>query len=1136
MLPTVLPGSPRTQEDVIESLRRTIGAYPAWLGGIRTSNLRLLHVATVPAAEGRPAMVYVDFIQQLVGLDVEGTSVHFSVKLLEDRTALMFAQARVYPAVRLSASARLSVQAARAKAAESLGLDPQRATLRRAGQRLRYLDGRWRRVQEARFEESAYKAVVDEVTGEGWLEEDRVYGTVQGNVKGRGVQFDPVTTGANLDPLTLSDLTVTTTGGSSTVTDATGLFDFPTEQSPTTVNASLRGRWAAVSNTAGAHLAFSGSATPGVPLAILFNPAGSAEFDTAQVNGFFHTTAIRNWVQNRLASTPLAGIDIQLPVNVNLTGSCNAFYDFASINFYRSGGNCINYAFDTIVYHEYGHFVDDQAGGLTDGGLSEGWGDILSAYPTNQPLIGENSRGPGTKIRTADNSYQYPPSGTDEVHALGQAWAGFAWHLRANLIASQGAAAGVATAESLVIPTVLANAADIPAAAYEVLLLDDDDGNLSNGTPHEAEIRAAAAQHSIPLPESDVTPPSPVGNLGAQPAGLGRVTLTWTATGDDGLTGRATSYDIRYALAPVSNGAVFDAATQAIGEPLPQISGSAEQMTVSGLTPGTTFFFAIKAVDNMGNASPLSNSPSATTAAGTVILSEAFESGAPGWTTTGLWHASQARANSPTTSRAYHDGVDYDTGAANSGNLTSPPINLTQATEALLIFAQWFETESWPEPFDIRRVEVSFDGGASWSLLKQRDSRDPNQPFWAVDQLDLAAYLGRTILIRFLFDTVDSVNNTFEGWYVDDVRVFATIPQQPDLIMTDPHPTTTAFEPGKSFFFSNTVKNPGAAVSTSFTIAFHLSKDAVYGGTDDVVFSKTRTVSGLAAGSLSTESTSLTVPSSTALGAYYVCALADSGSSISEASETNNSTCTGSTVLVTRPDLVMTALSGPSSGLTGAAISVTTTVTNQGQVSSSSFSVGIYLSSDATITTGDTRIGTRSVSTLGAGAGSTGTSSVTVPATLAPATYYLGAIADYGNSRKETSETNNALTGSTIAVTPGADLLMTAVSGPTSATRGNTVSISTTVKNQGAGSAASFSVGIYLSTDATITTSDTRIGTRSISSLGAGSSSTGSKSLTLSTSLTAGTYYLGAIADYSNARPETNETNNARTGNLLALK
>jgi len=41
---------------------------------------------------------------------------------------------------------------------------------------------------------------------------------------------------------------------------------------------------------------------------------------------------------------------------------------------------------------------------------------------------------------------------------------------------------------------------------------------------------------------------------------------------------------------------------------------------------------------------------------------------------------------------------------------------------------------------------------------------------------------------------------------------------------------------------------------------------------------------------------------------------------------------------------------------------------------------------------------------------------VAIPATLAPGTYYLGAIADVNNNVQESSETNNALAGNQITV------------------------------------------------------------------------------------------------------------------------
>ena len=45
-------------------------------------------------------------------------------------------------------------------------------------------------------------------------------------------------------------------------------------------------------------------------------------------------------------------------------------------------------------------------------------------------------------------------------------------------------------------------------------------------------------------------------------------------------------------------------------------------------------------------------------------------------------------------------------------------------------------------------------------------------PQWVSRAVDLSAYAGKTIRIRFAFDTGDAAFNNFEGWYVDDVNVF----------------------------------------------------------------------------------------------------------------------------------------------------------------------------------------------------------------------------------------------------------------------------------------------------------------------------------------------------------------------------
>jgi Ca2+-binding RTX toxin-like protein len=82
------------------------------------------------------------------------------------------------------------------------------------------------------------------------------------------------------------------------------------------------------------------------------------------------------------------------------------------------------------------------------------------------------------------------------------------------------------------------------------------------------------------------------------------------------------------------------------------------------------------------------------------------------------------------------------------------------------------------------------------------------------------------------------------------------------------------------------------------------------------------------------------------------------------------------------------------------------------------------------------------------------------------------------------------------------------------------------VKNVGTDTAAASTVGIYLSTDTNLTTADLRIGTVAAPSLAAGDSDSESIVLTLPSALQAGTYYLGAIADYKKAVAEDNENNN----------
>ncbi|MFH1144813.1 MAG: FlgD immunoglobulin-like domain containing protein, partial [Candidatus Eisenbacteria bacterium] len=109
-------------------------------------------------------------------------------------------------------------------------------------------------------------------------------------------------------------------------------------------------------------------------------------------------------------------------------------------------------------------------------------------------------------------------------------------------------------------------------------------------------------------PVPDTTPPAAVTTLSTCSPAQTSVTLDWTAVGDDGTTGTASAYDIRYSTSPIT-AADFGAATPATGEPAPKAAGQAETFALTGLTAGTTYYFAMKVRDEVYNWSDLSNGP-----------------------------------------------------------------------------------------------------------------------------------------------------------------------------------------------------------------------------------------------------------------------------------------------------------------------------------------------------------------------------------------------------------------------------------------------------------------------------------------------------------------------------------------------
>jgi Ca2+-binding RTX toxin-like protein len=98
--------------------------------------------------------------------------------------------------------------------------------------------------------------------------------------------------------------------------------------------------------------------------------------------------------------------------------------------------------------------------------------------------------------------------------------------------------------------------------------------------------------------------------------------------------------------------------------------------------------------------------------------------------------------------------------------------------------------------------------------------------------------------------------------------------------------------------------------------------------------------------------------------------------------------------------------------------------------------------------------------------------------------------------------------------------------GAASAVAGESVTVDYRVDNLASATSGASTSGIYLSTDSTVTTADTLLATDAVAAIAAGLFSSESVSTTLPGNLAAGTYYIGVLADRSNALAESNETNN----------
>ncbi|MBN4062431.1 T9SS type A sorting domain-containing protein, partial [Bacteroidales bacterium AH-315-I05] len=347
-----------------------------------------------------------------------------------------------------------------------------------------------------------YYTLVDANTGDVLYRQNRVHTTAPAppavDVTLAGTVTDNVLLTPQMQMLPNAKLIA---GGTTYYTDANGFVSI-TGSGPLTTNFYMEGLYADVVMYQGNTASFSGSLSTGSNSISFDNDA-----DATEITAYFHTNMIHDHMK---AWTPAGYTSMDSPMDVTVeisTDNCNAFYD-GGLNFYAAGGGCPSTSlFDDVIYHEYAHGINYNlynfyGGSFGNGALGEGYSDVWAFTLTLNPILAQGFQGgSNTSIRRYDLAPKvYPQDLVGEVHADGEIIAGAWWDLNVNL-------GSMNTMMDMYIgthPAVLSEPDGQEGKLFRDILLealtyDDNDGDITNGTPNGLDIVDAFAKHGITL-------------------------------------------------------------------------------------------------------------------------------------------------------------------------------------------------------------------------------------------------------------------------------------------------------------------------------------------------------------------------------------------------------------------------------------------------------------------------------------------------------------------------------------------------------------------------------------------------------------------------------------------------------------
>lgn len=652
-----------------------------------------------------------------------------------------------------------------------------------------------RGIPGAGFSKMLY--VVEAATGKILFEEEQICNLdIAGTVNGLATVGGAADACANEVSTGLPYAAVT--GGTTTAyADVNGAFvvaNAGTGSLNLTSNLFAAGKYFKVDNIAGAESTLSQSVASGGTAAFVHNSANTSEFERAQVNAYLHANIVRDFIIAANPSYPvIAGQQgaTAFQINVNLASTCNAFYDGPSINFYIAGGGCNNTAFSTVVHHEYGHHCV-AAGGSGQGAYGEGLGDVMGALISDNPSLGIGFQTCANGIRNASNTCQFDSAGCStcgsEIHACGQLLSGCVWNTRANLEASDPATFKTLI-RNLAVNSVLLHTGSTIAGdiTIDYLTLDDDNGDIADGSPHYTQINNGFSVHGLPGPvvlPLKFTIPGGIPSFATPDTNL-QLTVQVTALSSQPQPNTGRLY-WRTGSSAFQSVAMTQTATNVYAAQIP--------MGACG-TP-VNYYFEAKTTTNVIVTNP-STAPTAfhTTASGyaeTIVSSDTFES-AGAWTvgatgdaaTTGLWtrvnpigtlaqpeddHTPTPGTNCYVTGQGTAGGAlgeqDIDGGAT---TLVSPTFSVLGLTDPRVTFWRWYSNDQGGSPnADSMPIEISNNNGTTWVQLELVTE---NLNAWTQKSFRISDFVTPTATMRIRFVARDLATGSIVEAGVDDFQV-----------------------------------------------------------------------------------------------------------------------------------------------------------------------------------------------------------------------------------------------------------------------------------------------------------------------------------------------------------------------------